>query len=182
MIRREFITLLGSAAIGRPLLARAEQGDRVRRIGILSSFAESDSEPHAWVAPFLQGLQALGWTEGRMGGSTTLGRRRRPDRVRGCFRPGRQRICRKPAAAGRQHHRFIDIESSLGSKWLALLKEIAPRVARVALMFNPKTAPYSAFYLRPFEAAAPLFAMTAVAAPVQDRALRLLGIDGRHLG
>jgi putative ABC transport system substrate-binding protein len=63
---------------------------------------------------------------------------------------------------------FIDMEASLASKWLGLLKEIAPRVARVAFLFNPATAPFAEFYLTPFKAAAPSFAVEAIAAPVHD--------------
>jgi hypothetical protein len=50
---------------------------------------------------------------------------------------------------------FINIESSLGGKWLELLKELAPRISRVAVMFNPDTAPHAEYYVRPFEVAAP---------------------------
>jgi ABC-type uncharacterized transport system substrate-binding protein len=63
---------------------------------------------------------------------------------------------------------FIDMEASLASKWLGLLKEIAPRVARVAFLFNPATAPFAEYYLNPFKAAAPSLAVEAIAAPVHD--------------
>jgi putative ABC transport system substrate-binding protein len=63
---------------------------------------------------------------------------------------------------------FIDMEASLASKWLGLLKEIAPRVARVAFLFNPATAPFAEYYLNPFKAAAPYFSVEAIAAPVHD--------------
>jgi putative ABC transport system substrate-binding protein len=53
-------------------------------------------------------------------------------------------------------------------KWLELLKEIAPRVARVAFLFNPAAATYAEVYLSPFKAAAPSFAVEAIAAPVRD--------------
>jgi hypothetical protein len=52
---------------------------------------------------------------------------------------------------------FVVMEGSLGGKWLELLKEIAPRVARVAFLFNPATAPYFEYYLKPFYAAAASF-------------------------
>jgi putative tryptophan/tyrosine transport system substrate-binding protein len=65
MRRRTFITLLGSAAAAGPLAARAQQGERVRRIGVPSGFAENDPEGRARVAAFQEGLQKLGWTEGR---------------------------------------------------------------------------------------------------------------------
>jgi putative tryptophan/tyrosine transport system substrate-binding protein len=63
--RREFITLLGGAAAAWPLTARAQQGDRMRRIGVLMGYAESDLEAQAWVAAFKEGLQKVGWAEGR---------------------------------------------------------------------------------------------------------------------
>jgi putative ABC transport system substrate-binding protein len=64
---------------------------------------------------------------------------------------------------------FINVESSMAGKWLELLKEIAPGVKRVAIMFNPETAPDRGLYfLRPFEAAAPSFAVEPIAAPVHD--------------
>jgi putative tryptophan/tyrosine transport system substrate-binding protein len=63
--RRDFITLLGGAATSWPLAARAQQGERVRRVGVLLGFAESDSEAKAWLAAFEEGLQKLGWSQGR---------------------------------------------------------------------------------------------------------------------
>jgi DNA-binding LacI/PurR family transcriptional regulator len=64
MRRREFITLLGGAAAW-PLAARAQQGERVRRIGVLMGQAANDPEGQARLAAFLQGLQELGWSVGR---------------------------------------------------------------------------------------------------------------------
>src|SRR5262249_12045097 len=63
--RREFITLFGGAAIAWPLAARAQQGERVRRVGVLSNFAESDLEAQSMVEALHQTLQELGWAEGR---------------------------------------------------------------------------------------------------------------------
>jgi putative tryptophan/tyrosine transport system substrate-binding protein len=62
--RRHFITLLGGAAVW-PLVARAQQSVRVRRIGVLLNLAEDDQETRKRVAAFLDGLQKLGWSEGR---------------------------------------------------------------------------------------------------------------------
>ena len=64
MQRREFITLLGGT-LALPLTARAQQPERMRRIGVLMAYAESDREGQAWVAAFWEELQKLGWTEGR---------------------------------------------------------------------------------------------------------------------
>jgi ABC-type uncharacterized transport system substrate-binding protein len=57
----------------------------------------------------------------------------------------------------------------MAGKWLELLKEIAPRIARVAFLFNPATATYFEYWLGPFKAAAVSFAVEAIAAPVHDR-------------
>ena len=65
MRRREFITLLGGAAAAWPLAARAQQPQRMRRIGVLMNLAADDPEGQARNAVFLQGLQELGWTVGR---------------------------------------------------------------------------------------------------------------------
>src|SRR5262245_24435435 len=65
MRRREFITLLGGAAAAWPLAARAQQGERIRRIGVVVALAEDDPESVARGAAFEQALQASGWTVGR---------------------------------------------------------------------------------------------------------------------
>ena len=65
MKRRKFITLLGGAAVAWPLAARAQQAERMRRIGVLMSTATDDPEGQARIAAFAQGLQQLGWTDGR---------------------------------------------------------------------------------------------------------------------
>src|SRR5207245_1313490 len=65
MRRREFITLLGGTAVAWPLVARAQQPERVRRIGILLNAAADDSQFQTWVGAFLQALALLGWTIGR---------------------------------------------------------------------------------------------------------------------
>ena len=63
--RREFITLLGGAVAGWPLAARAQQGERMRRIGLLSGGAREDVQSPPNLAAFTKGLQALGWTDGQ---------------------------------------------------------------------------------------------------------------------
>src|SRR5262249_55101748 len=62
--RREFITLLGGAAAAGPLAARAQQGDRVRKIGVLMGVA-ADEDGDARIAALREGLRQLGWIEGR---------------------------------------------------------------------------------------------------------------------
>jgi putative ABC transport system substrate-binding protein len=63
---------------------------------------------------------------------------------------------------------FANFEFATGGKWLEVLKEIAPRVAQVAVVFNPDTAPYGGYFVRSIEAAAPSFSVRVTAAPVRD--------------
>ena len=65
MRRRTFISLLGGAAAAWPFAARAQQGEKLRRIGILMNLAADDPQAQARVAAFLQGLQEAGWAVGR---------------------------------------------------------------------------------------------------------------------
>ena len=206
MRRREFITLLGGAATIWPLAARAQQPERMRRIGVLMGFPENDLEAQACVAAFREGLQKLGWVEDRNIRFDT--RWATPDDAEARQRFAKELVALQPdlilshltptTAALLQQTRtipivfamvadpvgsgfvasfarpggnvtgFITMEGSLGGKWLELLKEIAPRVSRVAFLFNPATAPYAEFYLNPFKAAAASFAVEAIAAPVRD--------------
>ena len=65
MKRREFITLGGGAVVAWPLAARAQQSNRMRRIGVLMGLSESDPEAQSRIAAFRKTLQDLGWTEAR---------------------------------------------------------------------------------------------------------------------
>ena len=64
MKRREFITVLSGAAAVWPLAARAQQGERMRRLGVVMNLGSDDAEGQARNAAFLQGVQELGWTVG----------------------------------------------------------------------------------------------------------------------
>src|SRR5215468_3729023 len=92
MRRREFIALLGSGLAGWPLAARAQQGERVRHIGVLMNLSAADDEASPRVTALAQELQQLGWTAGRCG-STTVGARSMPTAVadtrRNCSRSHR---------------------------------------------------------------------------------------------
>jgi putative ABC transport system substrate-binding protein len=207
MRRREFITLVGGAAVAWPLIARAQQPGPVRRIGVLVGYAESDSEGQALVAAFRDGLQKLGWTEGR---NTRIDTRwvtpadaesmqrfakelvaLQPDLILSTNTPtttallqqtrtipivfanagdpvGSGFVASFPRPGGNVTG-FIVTEPTMAGKWLELLKEIAPRVARVAMLFNPATATYAEYWLNPFKDAAASFAVEAIAAPVRDR-------------
>ena len=206
MKRREFITLLGGAAAAWPLAARAQQPGGMRRIGVLMAFAESDREGQAFVAAFREGLQKLGWTEGRniridislgdAGDAESMQRFAKelvalqPDLILSQSTPttaallqqtrtipiifvnvadpvGSGFVASFPRPGGNVTG-FTNMEPTMAGKWLELLKEIAPRVNRVAFLFNPATAPYAEYYLNPFKAAAASFAVEAIAAPVRD--------------
>src|SRR5215475_6895143 len=65
MRRRDFIKIIGSGAVAWPLVARAQQPERMRRIGVLMGYPENDLEGPAFFAAFREGLQKLGWIEGR---------------------------------------------------------------------------------------------------------------------
>ena len=176
MKRRDFITLLGGAAVAWPLAARAQQGERVRRIGVLMSLAADDKPGQARLAAFLQGLQELGWTDGRnvridvRWGTGDAGRNRRhaaelvelaPDVILASggsiVAPLLQVTSTVPivftqtpdpvgagfeeslARPGGNATGFSIFDYSLGGKWLELLKEVAPRVTRVAVIRDPAT-------------------------------------------
>jgi putative tryptophan/tyrosine transport system substrate-binding protein len=65
MQRRQFIALLGGAAATWPFAVRAQQADRMRRIGVLMSLAADDRQGQARLNAFVQGLHELGWIDGR---------------------------------------------------------------------------------------------------------------------
>ena len=73
MRRREFITLLGGAAAAWPLAARAQQAGGIRRVGVLTTFGDSDALAQGWVAAFRKGLDQSGWHDGRNVRSTIAG-------------------------------------------------------------------------------------------------------------
>jgi putative tryptophan/tyrosine transport system substrate-binding protein len=204
MRRREFITVLCGAAAW-PLAARAQQGDRIRRVGVLMGYAEDDPEAQSWLAAFKQRLMALGWTEGpnlRIDTFWAAGDISRaaafakelvtlqPEVILSNSTPVTEALHREtkkvplvfvnvsdPIGSGFVESLprpggnvtgFINLESSLVEKWLELLKEIAPRVTQVAVMFNPQTAQYVEYYLKPLETAASKIDVKAFATPVRS--------------
>src|SRR5260221_12384741 len=82
------------------------------------------------------------------------------------WKPGAQGIVQSLARPGGNITGFTNLEPTLGAKWLELLKEIAPRVTRVAVMSNPNTAPYVILFSRSVEAGAQKIAVEFIAAPV----------------
>jgi putative tryptophan/tyrosine transport system substrate-binding protein len=192
MRRREFIGLVGVATVARPIVARAQQASRMRRIGLLTTFSDSDALAEGWLTAFRKGLDELGWRDGynvqidyrRAAGDAerlaafakdlvTL----QPDVVFAVTTPAVASLLREThtlpivfaqvsdpvgsgfaaslARPGGNVTGFtnINIEASIGGKWLELVTQIAPAVRRVIMIYNPPTAPFANYYLRPFEAA-----------------------------
>jgi putative tryptophan/tyrosine transport system substrate-binding protein len=207
MRRRQFIAGLGSAAAW-PVVARAQQGERIRRIGVLMAFEENDPQGKSYLSAFMQGLGELGWTDARnvrveiRWAADNLDRLRmfakelielQPDVLYTSSTPATSALHREtrtipivfasvsdPIGAGfvtslphpgGNITGFINLEGTLGGKWLELLTEIAPGIKRAAILFNPDTAPSDASdYLRSFEAAARSLKMEPIAAPVHSDA------------
>jgi putative ABC transport system substrate-binding protein len=202
MKRREFIAGLGAAAW--PVVARAQQGDRVRRIGVLVSGNENDPVYKPRVAAFTQALADLGWIDGRnvrtdlrWHGDDTIRIPAlaqelvglKPDIILTNGTPATAAVQREtrtipivfvnvadPIAGGivarldrpsGNSTGFGILEPSLGGKWLELLSEIAPGLKRAAIMFNPQTAPASA-YMPSLETAARSLKVTPITAPVHS--------------
>ena len=205
MGRREFITVLGGAAVAWPLAARAQQADRMRRIGVLSGLGENDPEGHARVAALREGLQKLGWTEDRnvridiRWGTPDVESMQRfaselvalqPDLIVTQNTPGTAAMLQQTRAIpiifvnvvdpvgssfvasfprpGGNVTGFVSLEPTIAGKWLELLKQVQPRLNRVAFLFNPTTASYAEYYLNPFKVAALSFSVEAIAAPIRD--------------
>jgi putative ABC transport system substrate-binding protein len=202
--RREFIMLLGGAAASWPLAASAQQEGRVRRIGVLLSFSADDPEALASVGAFLQGLQQLGWTDGRnvridyrmtagdadrsrryaaelvalapdvilaMGISTVgpllQANRTVPIVFANVIDPVGAGFVASMARPGGNTTGFTNYEYGMSAKWLELLKQIAPRVTRVAVMRDPSLTSGTAM-LAAIQAVAPSFGVELSPVDVRD--------------
>src|SRR5262245_44543792 len=170
MRRRDFITLLGGAAAW-PLTGRAQQGERVRRIGVFINQAADDPQSQLRITAFAQGLQELGWSVGRnirieyrwgagdadrvgkyapelvalapeailTAGSLTVRALQQVTRTVpivfvSITDPVGAGLVTSLARPGGQATGFMQFEYSLSGKWLELLKQIAPRVTRAAVL------------------------------------------------
>src|SRR5262245_4366431 len=205
MQRREFIALLGGAAAS-PLLwpraARAQQGERVRRIGVLLGYDERDPEGQGNFATLRKTLHELGWADGRniqiddrwaagdggrMRSYAAEFARMAPDVVVGTSTPVlqalQQEIRSVPivfvgvsdpegvgfvaslARPGGNATGFANFEPSIGGKWLQLLKELVPSLARVAVLRNPAAG---AGFIRTIETVAPPLGVESVTFGTRD--------------
>jgi putative ABC transport system substrate-binding protein len=218
MRRREFIAGLGTAAAW-PLAALAQQGERVRRIGVLIGWDENDPVGMRYYSAFTQALTDLGWTDGRnvrmdlrwTGGDTNRTRALAQELVG--LQPDILVASSTLATAALQRETrtipivFMNVgdpvgsglvaalnqpggnitgfglwEASIVGKHLELLSEIAPGLKRVAVMFNPDTAPI--FYMSSFETAARSLKVVPINAPVRgdveiETAITALGREPR---
>jgi len=203
MRRRDFIALVGGAVAEWPLVARAQQSDQIRRIGVLMGTAAEDTESKAELAGFRDSLAKLGWIEG----STIHIDYRFPANPDQYPILAKELIALRPevilaqstpvAAALQRETRAIAIvftnvsdpigwgfvsslarpggnltgviayESGIAGKWLAMLKEIAPRLKRAALLANPKTTAFD-YFLQNAKTAAASLDLEVVPSPIND--------------
>jgi putative ABC transport system substrate-binding protein len=205
MRRREFISLLGGSVAAWSGAARAQQGTRARRVGVLMGLAESDSDAQPRVTAFLRQLQELGWTDGgnvRIDYRWTAGDVERaraaakdlvglePDVILGhttssvvalrqetrtipivftiVSEPVANRFVESLAHPGGNLTGFTNLEPAVGAKWLEILKEIAPHIARIAIIFNPETTPSAVPFSRSAETAAQKLAVGAVVTAIHE--------------
>jgi len=201
--RRDFITTLGGVATW-PLAARAQQGDRVRRVGVLMNAARTEVEYQGYLAAFSLEMRRLGWSEGQNlrldirwnGGDAVLSHtyaaeliglmpnviladstvnlsaiRQATGTVPVVFvqvaDPVAQGFVPNIRQPGGNLTGFSFFEFSLGGKWLDLLKEVAPSLERIAIFFNPDTAPQFKFFMQAIEAAASSRRVKAIAVPIR---------------
>jgi putative tryptophan/tyrosine transport system substrate-binding protein len=199
--RREFITLLGGAAASWPFAARAQQAERMQRIGVLMNVAADDAEGRGRVAAFQQALQQLGWADGRdvridYRWAGDAGRFHRyaeellalaPDVILASATPSVQALRQVSrtvpivfanvgdpvalgfvdslARPGGNTTGFTPYEFGFAAKWLELLKEIVPRVTRVAVLRDLTIGPA---HLSAIQAVAPSFNVELSVVGVRD--------------
>jgi putative ABC transport system substrate-binding protein len=202
MRRREFITLIGSAATW-PLVAHAQPSERMRRIGVLVGVAD-DPQGQARLAALQNAMQMLGWSEGRnihfeirfTGGATDRARSYAeeivslsPDLIVAngaavisallqvtktipivfaqVVDPVSSGFVESLARPGGNATGFTSVDYSIGTKWLGILKEIAPRINRVAVLRDP-TVPAGSGQLGAIQGAAVVFGATVTALDVRE--------------
>jgi putative ABC transport system substrate-binding protein len=189
--RREFVRLLSSVTVAWPLSARAQQGERAQRIGVLMPFDGQNAFGQPIMEALRDGLQQYGWAEGRnvhsdvrwIGGDEEERRsyaadlvHASPDVIFACFQAQLAALARETqqiplvfvgvtdpvgrgyvasyARPGGNITGFTFFEPSMVGKWLEVLKEIAPRLDRVAVIVNPDTSQSYGLYLAEFAIAA----------------------------
>jgi putative ABC transport system substrate-binding protein len=203
--RRDFITLLSGAAAAWPLAARAQQPQRMRRIGVLMTGAADDSEGQARLTGFLQGLQEFGWSAGRNARIDYRWAANDPDRRKYAAElialapdvilastspsvaalqqasgavpivfaavtdPVGQGFVASLARPGGNTTGFALYEYGISTKWLELLKEIAPGIMRVAVVRDP-SLPFTSGELGAIQGAASSVRVEVSAVSTRDAA------------
>ena len=199
------MSLVGGTLAASPLQVRAQQSERMRRVGVLMALKEDDPQGQADVVAFQQALLELGWIDGRNIRLDYRWATGDPDRVRAdatdLVQSAPDAIVVNSTPAARAFQRathalpivfvaiadpvhtgvvlslahpggnitgFTNFEASMGGKWLELLKEIAPRTTRVALIFNPDT--HSGQFFQSLEAEGPSLGIETVQTPVHNEA------------
>jgi putative ABC transport system substrate-binding protein len=205
MRRRDFIAAIAGPAFAWSVAARAQQRDRMRRIGVLMARSESEPLFQGWIQSFRDGLGRLGWTEGDNVRIDYRWTAAVPDRFRTAalelvaLRPDVILADATPSVAALRRETetvpivfvtvtdpvsqgfvaslarpgghitgFTNLEFAIGGKWLSLLKEIAPDIRRVALMFNPTTAPYADSFVRIIKSAASSYQLVTIRMAVRS--------------
>jgi len=206
MRRRDFIKVVTGSTMAWPLAAHAQQGERMRLIGVLMGWPESHPRARSYLAAFRGALAKLGWIEGsnirielrwsapdpdRM---KTLAKELvdlRPDAIFSQTTPAISALARETrtipiafvlvsdpigsgfavslAHPGSNITGFTGNDPAIGGKWMELLKEIAPRAARVALLSNPAAAPQLQFYMPSIKATASSVGVEVGVAPVHTK-------------
>jgi putative ABC transport system substrate-binding protein len=222
--RREFIALLGGASAAQLLRSaplRAQQPERMKRIGVLMARRESDPEGQKQFIALRQGIAELGWIAGQTiqietrwtvgdplkalgyarelvgltpdllvanGTPSLVAMRQATQTIPVVFvavaDPLGQGFVPSLARPGGTITGFSVEEASMGGKWLELIKEIAPSIKRIAIIYNPDTAPYAPMFFPAMQAAAPRMGVALAISPVRAAAdiERIIVTTGREPG
>jgi ABC-type uncharacterized transport system substrate-binding protein len=194
--RRDLLTLVGSIAVGLPSAGRALPVAPMRHVGVLLDGSAADPDAHSYVTALQEALAKLGWTVASNlridyrwdAGAAAELLSPPPDVV---VADGRQALealrhaaltmpvvfteidqpafygfVESLARPGGNMTGFTGLDPSVGAKWLELLKEIVPSLNRVAVIFNPRTAPDAVLFSLAAEAAAPSLAVEVIRTPL----------------
>jgi putative tryptophan/tyrosine transport system substrate-binding protein len=221
MKRRDVLKFIGAGTAVWPLAGYGQQPDRMRLVGVLIGWSDSDPATQPLVAAFRETLAKLGWTEGsnlrlevrwgngdaaRIGAFAKELVSLKPNVIFGQTTPVISALSRRTSAipivfvqvsdpigsgfaaslarpAGNMTG-FTTDNSAQGGKWVDLLKEIAPHTTRIAVLFNPETAPPSKFFMPSVQAAASSLGIDANTAPVhtKDAIERVIAEQARQPG